>query len=399
MKQPPVPVIFSSSNYFLPYAAAAIQSLIAHADKSREYHIYLFHNSITEYNARKILRMQTENVRIVLRDFSEIAEDKLYVPGTYISHETYYRLFAVELLRDYEKLVYLDCDVIMLRDIADLYDTDIDGYILGAVRNYNDFGSLRHIRECLGIPPERCFNAGVMLINTSHFINSHVKERCLNLLETIKTPLWVDQELLNISCWQETKLLDEKWNVQYGSIANERGEKPPALKAILERVRNDPYILHYNAGDVRPWTKPDEELAEYFWKYARQTEFYEEIIYRNAGRYRDENQAFFKYLFPFDGVKKGSRVVLYGMGKVGSAFYAQNQLTNYCRILFCADRNYREFTDSPVTVLAPETLKNDIFDFVVIAIENENIRKQIQEYVEKLGVPPEKIVAENPLKL
>lgn len=394
----PVPVLFSFSNQFAPYGAAAIRSLIAHASEERVYHVYIFYNEITAYNMKKISRMRTKNVEIIFRSIAELVKDReFYVPVSGGSKETYYRILAVECLKNYEKLVYLDSDVILLRDVAELYDEDVSQYVFGAVRNYNDYGSLRHIEGELKLPPDSCFNAGVLVINTKKFMEMDIQARCMDLLEKIEKPHWADQDLLNLICWQDTKLLDERWNVQSHGVVNEQRKKPERLKAILDRVVDDPFLVHYSGVD-RPWLAPQCELAEFFWKYARQTEFYEEIIYRNVGFYKNEGQAFLKYLFPFDRVKRNSRVVLYGMGKVGAAFFAQNGLTGYCQLLFCVDRDYRQIPGELLPVLPPKTLKNDMFDFVVIAVEDRQAREGIAEDLRRMGVPSEKIVAENPLK-
>ena len=237
-----------------------------------------------------------------------------------------------------------------------------------------------------------------MIINTENFINMSVKERCLHLLGEIKNPLWVDQELLNILCWEKIKLIDERWNFQYHALSNEKGKKPKQLELCLAKTRKDQYIVHYS-GVLKPWGAPEIELAHHFWKYARQTEFYEEIIFRNASRYGlDFDNAFNKYLFPFDKVSKESNIILYGMGNVGQAFYAQMKTTNYCNIVTCVDKNHRGISGLAITIQSPEILKMGLFDYVIVCIENESIRSEIVEELVELGVAKEKIVAENPIK-
>lgn len=396
MKEP-IPVFFSCSNLFVPQVAMSIRSLINCASPDREYHIFVFHNSITSYNEKKVVRMQTPNVKITFRNIHEVVKDQpFYINRAGLSKETYFRIFAVEFLKAYKKLIYLDSDVILLRDIADLYDEDISGCVLGAVWDYACYGSLRYIEDDLKIPIDHYFNAGVMVIDTEGFLNMKIREQCIGLLEHGTKPRWLDQDLLNLVCWKYARLLDARWNFQCHVTFKAQEKKSGRLRQILSRTMEEHFIVHY-AGVDRPWTKPQTKFSEFFWETARQTEFYEELVYRNTCRgEKKTEQLFERYCFPFERIPKGSHVVVYGMGKVGTAFFRQNQVTNYCNIDCFADRNHQKLAGGPIRVVSPESLKSNAFDFVIVAIEDEGIRNGIVEFLKEAGVLPEKIVAENP---
>jgi len=96
------------------------------------------------------------------------------------------------------------------------------------------------------------------------------------------------------------------------------------------------------------------------------------------------------YLFPFDKVPKGSRVVLYGAGTVGEQFYDQIIETNFGEIVLWLDNNADGIlTKNPGTITS---LSVDDYDTVVIAIESEIVAHNVRVLLNDYGVPESKIL-------
>lgn len=97
-----------------------------------------------------------------------------------------------------------------------------------------------------------------------------------------------------------------------------------------------------------------------------------------------------RYLFPFGKVKKGTDIVIYGLGSVGRGFVEQIHKTEYCNIAATVDQ-YNKAADFPTLA----DIRDLEFDCIVIAIADENMKRQIVKDVnEKYGIPAEKIVDE-----
>ena len=99
-----------------------------------------------------------------------------------------------------------------------------------------------------------------------------------------------------------------------------------------------------------------------------------------------------KRVFPLKNIKKDSCVVLYGAGNNGCEMLEQNKILHWCSIPFAVDKNYQELKYFPVNVEAPEVLKERVYDYVLITIENPDIRKQIYFDLRNLGIEEKKIV-------
>lgn len=100
------------------------------------------------------------------------------------------------------------------------------------------------------------------------------------------------------------------------------------------------------------------------------------------------------FVFPYDKVKPGARIILYGMGKVGRVFYQQLRETRYCEIVAWADRNPTRYSEKPITTarILPDEIGNFCFDAIVIAVYDKMRIHQISEELKALGIKEEKIV-------
>jgi len=100
-----------------------------------------------------------------------------------------------------------------------------------------------------------------------------------------------------------------------------------------------------------------------------------------------------RYLFPFGSVRKQSRIVLYGAGTVGQAFYEQIQRTNYCEVVFWVDRQAAPYREKGLPVNDISALADYNYDVVVIAVKSSRSQEQIREMlVGTYGISDAKIV-------
>lgn len=101
-------------------------------------------------------------------------------------------------------------------------------------------------------------------------------------------------------------------------------------------------------------------------------------------------------LFPFEHVRQGSRVVIYGFGDAGRQYYQQIQRTGYCKLIYFVDQGWRQTQNSLVRVVSPETLFEEPetnYDYVVISIDDEKISAAVITSLVQNGVPRNKIIA------
>lgn len=100
------------------------------------------------------------------------------------------------------------------------------------------------------------------------------------------------------------------------------------------------------------------------------------------------------FLFPYNKIEPDTRIILYGMGKAGNAFYQEISQTRYCKVIAWADKNPRCIigVDDTVPKILPEEIKDYSFKYVVIAVQNRNTLCKISEELIYLGIDRQKIV-------
>ena len=261
-----IPIFFSTDDNYIPYLDVAIASLLANASGAYAYRIIVLNTGLKKENVCKILQHQKENVQIDFVDITKEMEDiRSKLKDVYhFSIVTYYRLFIAPLFPQYDKAIYLDCDLVVLGDIARLYEVDLGDNILGAapeqfVQNTKEFRL--YAEHALGLNPDEYVNAGVLLMNLKEFRNQGIEERFIELISQYDFDLLdPDQAYLNYLCAGKIYILPNGWN------------KEP-MPLVLQGEKN---IVHY-ALYKKPWQYEDVMDGEYFWHYAEKSPFYEQI--------------------------------------------------------------------------------------------------------------------------
>ena len=217
----------------------------------------------------------------------------LSTSNPHISVETYYRFLIQEVLPFYDKVLYLDSDLVVEGDVAELFDTELADAALAAVHDvdfagnvgYRDGERRAYAEKTLGMSdPFDYFQAGVLLLNTAVLRRLHTIDEWLHLAEDSRL-IYNDQDVLNSECEGRVVYLDASWNVMTnfaGRIDWVFSYAPASIFKEYLAARKDPKIVHF-AGVEKPWNSIGADQSERYWRYARQTPFYEELMGRLAG--------------------------------------------------------------------------------------------------------------------
>ena len=285
-----IPVFFAADDNYIPCLAVAVTSLIKNSSLNNNYRIIVLHTGMSEKGRNDIKSLETNNVKIDFEDLNPVVEkfesDLELRLRDYYTTAIYYRMFIPSMFKQYDKAIYLDSDVLLLNDIADLYNMEINNKLLAvcpdSVVKY-DSGILKeYVKVNVGVEPQYYFNSGVLLMNLKELRNNNIEEKFKYILtnhnpETIAP----DQDYLNLLCYGNVHFLGEEWNKM-----PDLGEKVPVEKLSL---------IHYNMFR-KPWHYKDVPYQEEFWKYANQTQFYDRLqqeleTYTEEQRIKDINKA------------------------------------------------------------------------------------------------------------
>ncbi|MBT1182301.1 glycosyltransferase family 8 protein [Bifidobacterium sp. CP2] len=339
-----VPVIFAADDDYVPVLATAVTSMLRNANPDRHYDVIVLERDITEENRRTLAadleRFPNATIRFydvgrAIASYHLSDEDDYAGPtgpttqtgrtnpsgpdgrnGTAapavgplaarhavaataspftseslaadhrLAAETCYRFVIQDALPFYTKVLYLDCDVVVNGDVAELYDTDLEGHAVGAVPDLDFLGNLNrkdgraaayasgpqsrlHMRDPFGY-----FQTGVLVMDLERMRELHTVPEWLRLA---RSPRFIhhDQDVLNMECEGDVTYLPFAWNVLHDCGGRMHGIfrfAPAEAYRGYVQARQAPKIVHY-AGHDKPWTNPWCDFGPLYWSYARLTPF------------------------------------------------------------------------------------------------------------------------------
>lgn len=286
-----IPVVFAADNNYVPMVATTICSMLENASERYQYDIVVLEQNISQDNKNKLQEFTAQyphaNVRF-LNVSSIVNEYELTTSNAHISVETYYRFLIQQVLPYYDKVLYLDSDLIIQGDISELFNTNLGDNLLAASHdidfmgnlNMNDKKRIDYNKTILKMhDPYDYFQAGVLVLNTKAMRDFKPIE---SWLEIASNPEYIynDQDVLNAQCEGRVTFLAYEWNVMHdcgGRIANVFSFAPANEYEAYLASRNDQRIIHY-AGNEKPWNTPSCDQGTQYWKYAKKTPFYEKLL-------------------------------------------------------------------------------------------------------------------------
>ena len=277
-KSNPIPIFFATDDNYIPYLEVALSSLIENASKNYNYNIHILNTGLLDSNKNAIMKLANKNFNIIFEDISYCIEPiKALLKDVYhFSVVMYYRLFIEKLFPQYDKVLYLDCDIVVLGDISKLYNTNLYNNLVGACqeqvinnnetfKDYATFG--------VGVPCEKYFNSGILVMNLKKFRQEKIAEQFVYLIKTYNFDVVdPDQAYLNVLCHNKVKYLPNGWN---------KASLPNKLEGKLN-------IAHY-ALYKKPWQYDDVINGEYFWQYAKKCTLYSSIL-NSKNSFTDEKR-------------------------------------------------------------------------------------------------------------
>ncbi len=290
-----VAVMMATNDNYAPYCAVMLQSIISNAASGRKYDIVIAASDLSEYNNDMISAMATPNVSVRIIDIKNYVGDadlNAVNASAKFGAERYYRYFIPEIFANYDKVLYLDADMVANRDIAELYDTNIGDNWWGVTYDkgvatvcstpYESWGTTTvaaHLKNVLKMDSVYdYFQTGVMIWNIKRCRADKVTAKCLDKLQEIKQLLFLSQDVMNaVANGKHVFWLSPYWNVAWNPKYDWGDYSVTESYKTAVWWTGRAYILHY-CGNSRPWNQPQNDYAEYFWKYARQTPYYEKIL-------------------------------------------------------------------------------------------------------------------------
>lgn len=247
-------IVCNIDDGYLKYCAVMLTSLFEN-NKDETIHVHLIANTLSKESQDFLSSMVKEKYKQQINFYlagNELLKDCTIYGESHISLATYYRIFLESILpSNLSKILYLDCDLVVIGSLKELWNTDITNYAVGCVEDMwsgkeNNYTRLQYDQKY------SYFNAGVLLINLNYWRKIKFEKLAISYIQQHpKELLFNDQDVLNALLFNQKIFLPFRWNMQDGFFRTKRRIRKEAA-AELDKELNTPIIIHYTGGK-KPW--------------------------------------------------------------------------------------------------------------------------------------------------
>jgi lipopolysaccharide biosynthesis glycosyltransferase len=269
-----IQIVTVADDRFAQHLGVMLTSLFENSSSDNSISVFVIDGGISPLNKERLDRLAGK-YRATL-NFLPVNKDIFKGLGTrgYLNYSTYYRLAIPDLLdQSIDKVLYLDCDLVIKRDIRNLWAVDVSRHYLAAVEDtgVEYFPPFNETKNRLNIPGSaNYFNSGVMLINLSRWREDTINHKIIDFVthNPDKCAL-CDQDGLNAILFDKWLPLPIQWNVQtYLFELIKTKQDPEFINAV-----NKPYIIHFT-GETKPGDyKNEHPLKNEYFNYLALTEW------------------------------------------------------------------------------------------------------------------------------
>ena len=247
----------TDDNYVMP-TIVSITSAIMNKNENSIYKIYIIGVSVNNENKKILNEFIAKNIN-----------DKIYIEilhfnqhynfddtHPYVTSAAIFKFDIANILSDYDKVLYIDCDTIILKDLTELFNIDINEYYAAAVKDYH----VMKYAEKLGL--KNYFNSGVMLLNSKLLRENNIKELLLDYKINKDRCHFMDQDCFNFIFNNKVKFIHPKYNYIIDTIQKIDSK---VLSEFYEADINEPVVIMHLAGP-KPFSK-DMPYIDYFYDF------------------------------------------------------------------------------------------------------------------------------------
>lgn len=268
--------VYACDDNYAMQAGVSIASLLEHCGSDTELTVCVL---CCEVSGENTARLQSVGAgypqRIVLIDAGDVIRElsSQYIDAQQWSLAAYARLLTPELLPDAGKILYLDCDTLVVDDVTQLWETPLGTAGCAAVPE--PFSAL-HKKNVRLAKDEPYYNSGVMLIDLDKWRAQDIIPRFAECIRRHKGRVpYVDQGCVNEVCRGDIVTLPARYNVHtllydftYEEAAAYRRENGPYSREEVRQAKEHPVVVHFTSSFLsrRPWIEGSEHPYTKEWE-------------------------------------------------------------------------------------------------------------------------------------
>ena len=261
-------VYITDNNYIMP-TTVSITSVLMNKKQSTKYNINIIATDVIDYinildNIKSVTKDDNVNINIIK---TENKYKNIINNNNKVTNAALLKFSIADILSNYNKVLYLDSDTIILNDLSDLFFTDISEKYAGVIK---DLYAMKHDQEHINLGIEKYFNSGVMLLNTKILRYENISKKLIEYKLNSKSH-YVDQNSFNYIFNNKVKFLSPKYNYITSNFIYTKEEVENFFETNINY--DDIDIVHFSN---KPWNAnmQNEYFFEKFWNYYQYTSYY-----------------------------------------------------------------------------------------------------------------------------
>ena len=267
---------YLTDSKYVPYTMVSMYSAIKNKKENSIYQIHVIGQSLNEKDKQNLLKLSAKNTTITIHEAPKLNLDITHL-GRFAGFDvSLQKLFIADNLKSLDKVLYLDADTLVLKDLSNIYKTKLKDNYVAAVKDGLMYQFPEHIVE-VGLEWRKFyFNSGVMLLNLKQIREDEIKNRAIIYFNTHEE-VFGDQDVLNVVFKEKVMPLSYRYNCN--STFFEEKDAKFLSDFYGEKVPNTPQKVYENAAILhfaghKPWTEwfTHDYLKTLWQEYAKQTE-------------------------------------------------------------------------------------------------------------------------------
>lgn len=255
-------IAYAADDNYTKYLGISMLSLFRSNKDFMEIEVFVLDCGIENQNKERLESIAEEYKRMIhfMSMETAVSSLELHMGARKISIAAYARLFLASIIpNSYQKILYLDCDTIVLECISDFWNVDMEGYMIAGVRDTVD----RFFRKKIGLEPDEHYvNSGVILINLVSWRENHLEKQFMDFIRKFDGNVpHHDQGTINGVCMKKKQIVSPRFNVT-SNIYSFSAKTIRCMynmdsfysQAELDEAKKNPAIIHFTKGlGGRPW--------------------------------------------------------------------------------------------------------------------------------------------------
>jgi lipopolysaccharide biosynthesis glycosyltransferase len=264
-------IFLSADENYIQHLGVTITSILMNARPDTRLHFHILESFVSRESKTRIdnlAKLRDCNISFISVDTGIFSELPL---KRHISATTYNRLLIPNLAPDLEKVLYLDCDIIVRTDLSELWEIPLGDKAAAVIE---DAGVSVEVLAPFGINQAgRYFNSGVMLMNLEKMRRMAYSEIMIDfILKNSELMSYLDQDAANATLLEDVIYVHPRWNQQYGMYIYKLNRTAYPDDWYEEAIM-DPAIVHFTTA-LKPWFyKSRHKFKHEYWQYLKMTDW------------------------------------------------------------------------------------------------------------------------------